>query len=295
MECLSCKAWNEEDERRCVRCGRRLHLAAPRPAPDTYPVGPLTTATAPALQPIPGGRPMHPPAPAEPNPQPSLFRDGAALNGVSGPIGFPANAGFGNPKVIPIPMLTPARPPVERRKSQPRANAPRTPSRRTPDSQQSLDFSNELPAHDLGTKVEAVIYCDAPVALPLHRLIAAGIDASLIAIALGLFLSVFYLSGGRIVISKHTVPLFLAVIGVIGLFYRMLWCLGGGDSPGMRFAGLRLVNFDGRVPDRDQRGWRQAAYILSLLSIGLGLVWALVDEENLTWHDHISKTFPTPG
>jgi len=25
------------------------------------------------------------------------------------------------------------------------------------------------------------------------------------------------------------------------------------------------------------------------------LVWALVDEENLTWHDHISKTFPTPG
>jgi hypothetical protein len=23
------------------------------------------------------------------------------------------------------------------------------------------------------------------------------------------------------------------------------------------------------------------------------LFWALVDEENLTWHDHISKTFPT--
>jgi hypothetical protein len=27
---------------------------------------------------------------------------------------------------------------------------------------------------------------------------------------------------------------------------------------------------------------------------GLGLVWALVDEEQLAWHDHISKTFPTP-
>jgi hypothetical protein len=25
------------------------------------------------------------------------------------------------------------------------------------------------------------------------------------------------------------------------------------------------------------------------------LVWALVDEESLTWHDHISKTFPTIG
>jgi len=28
--------------------------------------------------------------------------------------------------------------------------------------------------------------------------------------------------------------------------------------------------------------------VLSMASAGLGLVWALVDEENLTWHDHIS-------
>ena len=38
-------------------------------------------------------------------------------------------------------------------------------------------------------------------------------------------------------------------------------------------------------------GWRHTFEIFG----GLGLVWALVDEENLTWHDHISKTFPTPG
>ena len=39
----------------------------------------------------------------------------------------------------------------------------------------------------------------------------------------------------------------------------------------------------------------QNPQVQSLLSAcpGLGLVWALVDEENLTWHDHISKTFPT--
>jgi hypothetical protein len=54
------------------------------------------------------------------------------------------------------------------------------------------------------------------------------------------------------------------------------------------------VDFDGRRPDREQRGVRQVAGLLSLLSAGLGLVWALVDEEKLTWHDHISKTFPTP-
>jgi hypothetical protein len=55
------------------------------------------------------------------------------------------------------------------------------------------------------------------------------------------------------------------------------------------------VDFDGRRPDREQRRMRLVAGLLSLSAAGLGLVWALVDEENLTWHDHISKTFPTPG
>src|SRR6202041_3046551 len=102
--------------------------------------------------------------------------------------------------------------------------APRSP-RRDSDSQQSLDFHSDRAnlTSSLGTEVHAVIYCDAPVALPAHRMIAAAFDASMVLIAVGLFLGVFFLSGG------------------------------------------------------------------------LGLVWALVDEENLTWHDHISKTFPTPG
>jgi uncharacterized RDD family membrane protein YckC len=143
-------------------------------------------------------------------------------------------------------------------------------------------------------KVEAVIFCDAPVALPTHRMIAAAFDVSMVLIAVGIFLSIFFLSGGLIAMTRQTVPFFVGVTAVVALFYRMLWCLADGDTPGMRFAGLRLVDFDGRSPDREQRGLRQVAGLLSLLSAGLGLVWALVDEENLTWHDHISKTFPTP-
>jgi hypothetical protein len=27
--------------------------------------------------------------------------------------------------------------------------------------------------------------------------------------------------------------------------------------------------------------------------LGLGMFWALMDEEGLTWHDHMSRTFPT--
>ena len=281
MQCFHCKAWNEEDERRCVRCGRRLYAAAPRPAPDVYPV---TGATAPELEALPGGRrtdpeaaPWAPLGRPEGGYQPSLFRDSSP-----------------GPKVVPIPMLTPRPRTPERKVSRPHTSA-RQP-RRSGESQQSLDFLR-TGAHSrtLATEVEAVIYCDAPVALPVHRLMAAAADGAMIAIAVSLFLMIFFLSGGHIAFTKQTFLLALGIVGAVTFTYRLLWCLGNGDTPGMRFANLRLVNFDGKTPDRDQRLLRLGASVLSLASVGLGLLWALVDEEHLTWHDHISKTFPSAG
>jgi uncharacterized RDD family membrane protein YckC len=147
----------------------------------------------------------------------------------------------------------------------------------------------------LDTQVQAVIYCDARVAATTHRLLAAAVDASMIVVAVGVFLAIFFISGGVMAFTKQNAPFFLGVAVLITLLYRSFWYLANGDSPGMRFAGLKLVDFDGRHPDRNQRGMRLIAGLLSAVSAGLGLVWALVDEEGLTWHDHISKTFPTAG
>jgi len=288
MQCVHCQAWNEEDERRCTRCGRRMHTSPLRPSLDTFP---LMEAAAPVLETLQGGRPLHeesarPATPLAPpgGYQPWLFRDPSQ-----------------GPKVVPIPTLTP-RPHLAARKhrvqntARPQELRANTAARRPADSQQSLDFqAGAISEPSLATEVEAVIYCDAPVALPVHRLMAAAADASMIAIALGLFLAIFCLSGGRIVFTRPSLLLFGGVTAAVMFLYRVLWCLGGGDTPGMRFAGLRLVDFDGRRPEREQRTIRLAASMLSIISAGLGLVWALVDEENLTWHDHISKTFPTPG
>lgn len=154
--------------------------------------------------------------------------------------------------------------------------------------------SSPLAGRMLRTSVEAVIYCDAPVAQPIHRVLAAAIDISMIVVALGLFLATFCLSGGEIILNHQTIPLFLGIGVVLALFYHFLLCLAGGDSAGMRLAHLRLVNFDGHTPAREERAYRLAASSLSILALTLGLLWALVDEESLTWHDHISKTFPTP-
>jgi uncharacterized RDD family membrane protein YckC len=83
-----------------------------------------------------------------------------------------------------------------------------------------------------------------------------------------------------------------AFVLVVG-FYGLIWTLGNSETPGMRWTGLRLTNFDGLPPERSQRLRRYLATCLSFATCGFGLLWSLVDEESLTWQDHISKTFPT--
>lgn len=141
--------------------------------------------------------------------------------------------------------------------------------------------------------VDGVIFCDAPVALPAHRMLAAAVDASIVLVGLGIFLAVFYISGGQVVINDRNIPLLLGVVMLLEMFYKLLWCLGNGDTAGMRITGLRLVDFAGQRPQRQQRVCRDLASWLSFFSAGLGLLWVFVDEETLAWHDHISKTFPT--
>src|ERR1017187_2403797 len=266
MTCRYCSAWNHEEERRCSRCGRRLHLANARPAPDPYPI---QTATAPDLMEY-----AHAGAPAREAETPqaakvvyqrSLFREQVTS--------IPVLRGAENSEAI--------RPP--------RPSRPRT-ARRVHADQQALDFGSPR----VRTALEAVIYCDAPVAAPIHRALAVALDTSMILMALGLFVITFQLAGGEVVLNSNTIPLFAGIAVVFGFFYHFLFCIANGDTPGMCWTQLRLLNFDGQRPDRAQRSYRLAAKCLSFLAAGLGVLWALVDEEKLSWHDHISRTFPSP-
>jgi uncharacterized RDD family membrane protein YckC len=80
---------------------------------------------------------------------------------------------------------------------------------------------------------------------------------------------------------------------LVYLLYEALWTVSGADTPGIRFSGLQLIDFDGREPELRQRVYRLLGSLLSLAAAGIGLIWAVADEEKLTWHDHMSNTFPT--
>lgn len=199
-------------------------------------------------------------------------------------------------KVIPFESFG-----VSRAESRPAAKQPsaraqtRRQGARNSDAQGALDFlpPAQQTARKLKTTVEAVIYCDAPVAAKMHRGVAAALDLSMILIAFGLFLLTFHLGGGEVTLTQPCMAPLGAAFAFIALFYGLVWVVVNTESPGKRWTNLRLTNFDGFPPDNNQRLLRFAGACLSFAAGGLGLLWAVADEESLTWQDHISKTFLT--
>jgi|SRR5579872_6225222 len=301
MNCTYCCTWNSEDEHRCTNCGRRLKLASVSP---TYPASRSLPAYALAAQPA-----------AVMEPAPVVEVDEPAPRRLRAPI--PQKLGFedrGGCNIIPFESFAGHRlqqsaqessattPAVSERISADRSATVTKPAvrRRTPavpknDLQADLEFLLPAPQgpRTLKTQVEAVIYCDAEVASPKHRAIAAAIDGGMIFTGFGLFLFAFHMLGGMFRFNRQTIPFFVGLFGTLAMFYGVLWIWAGRETLGMRWTGLRLIDFDGFPAGRRNRALRAVGACLSLSAAGLGLLWALVDEERLAWHDHMSKTFPT--
>lgn len=297
MECRYCQSVNADDDHRCRRCGRRLRVG---------PVYTASSAAAPVLEYAAAPVLKHGDAPVleyAATPVKELgpvevaraheVHTSPELSALRRPVTYQPSLFSSRelPRVVPFETIAPGvvQHPHKPHKTQPAA--PRQRHRKVIPGQQTLEFTH---ASHSPKSMDGVIYCDAPVAVPAHRAMAAAADASIVLIALAVFGAIFHLAGGVFVLSAKTAPVFLAAAAGVGVFYRVLWCLANGDSAGQSWARLRLVNFDGQRPTRAQRFWRLASGLLSFLAAGIGLLWSLVDEETLTWHDHISRTFPTP-
>jgi uncharacterized RDD family membrane protein YckC len=166
---------------------------------------------------------------------------------------------------------------------------------RPPVEQGTLDFVPAAPARNrkLKTDVDAQVFCDSPVATPTHRFVASAIDAAIIFIGFGITVLSVVLMGGSFGAGKMFWTGLGSTLALVSAFYGLIWAIAGRETAGMRFTDLQLITFDGFPLDGRSRALRFASSWLSFCSGGLGLIWAMADEESLTWHDHISKTFPT--
>jgi len=158
----------------------------------------------------------------------------------------------------------------------------------------TLDFEAQLREQLVDEFLEEPALKPAPEIEPApmsRRLLAAFVDCTLIAAALVAAAmlaasNVSELPGVRAVEFCAALA-FLA----IGVAYHTCFMTLARATPGMRYAGIEINTFSGYTTSRGQRCGRLLAMLLSVLPLGLGVVWALFDDGHLTWHDRLSKTY----
>lgn len=130
-----------------------------------------------------------------------------------------------------------------------------------------------------------------PAASLHERRIAALIDVACLAFAYGGFLALFGSLGGQFTFSKLSGTICFFTFAFVYLQYFGLFTVFGGTTPGMMIRGLQVASFSGDVPTPRQYLLRATGYVLSAGTLFLGFLWAMWDEDALTWHDRLSRTY----
>ena len=83
----------------------------------------------------------------------------------------------------------------------------------------------------------------------------------------------------------------MVAAGLLWSVYQYLFVVYAGKTLGMMAAKIRLRTFKGKAPTLRQRRHRVLGFYFSALSLGMGLMWMLVDVDALCWHDRLSQTY----
>ena len=152
-----------------------------------------------------------------------------------------------------------------------------------------LQLDRPDPAAEAASREHVELPCQA-VRVP-QRVLAGIVDLAVTGVATGVFAAVAYKALESPSLSKPLVLGLLAGALVLWSTYQYLFVVYAGKTLGMMAARTRLRTFKGRALTMRQRRYRVFGLYLSSLSLGMGLMWALVDVDGLCWHDRLSKTF----
>lgn len=124
------------------------------------------------------------------------------------------------------------------------------------------------------------------------RIAAGATDFGIVALIYSLFVVTTYLEMPAIQALDQQV---LGVYGVcffaFAAIYFFLFMLSAGQTPGMKQRGLLVVTKEGFPLDPKRACLRGFGYLISILPVMLGFIWALIDPEHVTWADKVSGTY----
>jgi uncharacterized RDD family membrane protein YckC len=126
------------------------------------------------------------------------------------------------------------------------------------------------------------------------RLLAAAVDGVLVLMAIAMSGWIFFKMTMSVPPARQLAGIAIVVLGICWFGYQYLLLVYTGTTPGLKLGRLRLSRFDGGATPRRIRRWRVLASALSGVSLGLGYAWCVLDEDQLCWHDRITRTYLAP-
>ena len=128
----------------------------------------------------------------------------------------------------------------------------------------------------------------APFAL---RAMASLFDGGLVLAAVVLFAAIFARVAGQVPGGWPGVAALAAATLVLHVVYGLLFFSFADQTPGMRYARIGFCTFTDENPTRSALRKRVLTQLLALAPLGMGLLWALLDEDRLGWHDRLSRMY----
>jgi uncharacterized RDD family membrane protein YckC len=128
------------------------------------------------------------------------------------------------------------------------------------------------------------------------RLMAAIVDGCVVMAALLAFIAAAAITAGKqpdsgyITLQTATIGI-AGTLAVLGLLYQLLFFSLSEATPGMRYARIALCTFSDDNPTRPAMRRRIFAAVLAACPLGIGFLWAWLDDDGLGWHDRISGMY----
>ena len=124
-----------------------------------------------------------------------------------------------------------------------------------------------------------------------RRTAAAVVDVLFVAASFSAFAYISFRVAGVLPPVRQALAISGGLLAAFWAAYQYLFLVHSGTTPGLKLTKLQLSRFDGTAVPRSLRRWRVLASALSLLSLGLGYAWCFLDEDQLCWHDRITRTY----
>ncbi len=92
-------------------------------------------------------------------------------------------------------------------------------------------------------------------------------------------------------LNRRILGIFCTAYLIFLVVYFFLFMLSMSQTTGMRIHGLVAVNRNGDRLDPTEAFLRSFGYLISVVPLLFGFLWAFIDPEHLTWADKVSTTF----